>query len=83
MTFTYRNPAGLAGITKVKVKRLTATPGLVQFTVKGRRGGYVTNGVVFPLRAVLALGAAGQGGLATLTGSACTQLGGGNVLNCK
>ena len=83
VTFTYRNPAGLAGITKVKVKRITATPGLVQFTVKGRRGGYVTNGVVLPLRAVLALGAAGQGGLATLTGSACTQLGGGNVLNCK
>jgi hypothetical protein len=84
-TWTYKNNAGLLGITSIKLKRTAAAPNLVKFTVKGKHGDFSSTGATLPLRAVLALGPAGQGGLLTFAGPAraCATLGGGSTLNCK
>jgi hypothetical protein len=84
-TFTYKNPTGLLGLTRVKVKKISATPGLVTFTVKGKHGFYDASGATLPIHGVLALGSAGQGGLATFPGPspACVLVANGNTVNCK
>src|SRR5262249_21634812 len=86
-TFTYKNPTGLLGLTKVRAKTSAATPGLVTFTVKGKHGFYDTTNAVLPVQGVLAFGSGGQGGLATFPGQnvspSCAMVGGGNTLNCK
>lgn len=86
-TFTYKNPTGLLGLTKVRAKTSVATPGLVVFTVKGKHGFYDTTGATLPVHGVLAFGAASQGGLATFPGPSpspsCAMVAGGNTLNCK
>jgi hypothetical protein len=83
--WTYKNPTGLLGITTVKVKRVVSLPGLVKFTVKGKSGHFDASGAALPLQGVLALGQAGQGGLAFFPGPspACTLVGGGNTVNCR
>jgi hypothetical protein len=83
--WTYKNRLGLSGVTSVKVKRVVAVPGLVKFTVKGKRGAWDTTGAALPLHGVFALGAAGQGGLASFPGPspACAVVGGGHTVNCK
>lgn len=83
--WTYKNPAGVVGITKVNVKASAKTPGLVTFKVVGEGGAYDANGTTLPLHAVFALGAAGQGGLATFTApeTTCALNGKGTTLACK
>jgi hypothetical protein len=84
-TWTYRNPAGVVGITKVSVKTSSGTPGLVVFRVTGRNGAYDAAGTTLPLHGLFALGAAGQGGLATFAGPdrACALNATGATLVCK
>jgi len=83
--WSYRSSSGVLGITAVKVKRVASAPGLVKFTVKGKRGAYDTTGAALPVQGVLALGPAGQGGLATFSGTSpvCSVVAGGNTLNCR
>src|SRR6185369_7652177 len=83
--WTYRNPAGVVGITKVSVKKNIGTPGLVVFKVTGKNGAYDATGTTLPLHGVFVLGAAGQGGLATFAGPdrACAFNGNGATLACK
>jgi hypothetical protein len=83
--WSYKNPAGVVGITKVKVKASAKTPGLVSFKVTGKAGAYDAAGVALPLHAVFALGAAGQCGLATFPGPTptCAFNGKGTTLACK
>jgi hypothetical protein len=84
-SWTYKNRDGLLGITSIKLKRTASAPNLVKFAVKGKRGDFSSIGAALPVRGVVALGPAGQGGLLTFDGPAraCTALGGGSTLNCK
>jgi hypothetical protein len=84
-SWTYKNPTGVVGITKVKAKASTKTTGLVTFQVTGKNGAYDTTGATLPLHAVFALGASGQCGLATFPGPspACALNGKGTTLVCK
>jgi hypothetical protein len=84
-SWTYKNRDGLLGITSIKLKRTAAAPGVVKFAVKGKNGDFSSIGAALPVRGVLVLGPASQGGLLTFTGPArgCTALGGGSTLNCK
>jgi hypothetical protein len=84
-SWTYKNRTGLLGITSIRLKRTAAAPNLVKFAVKGKNGDFSSTGATLPLRGVVALGPAGQGGLLSFTGPvrACTPLGGGSTLNCK
>jgi hypothetical protein len=70
--WTYKNPTGVLGITKVKIKGSAKKPGVFKFQVTGEHGRYDVADVTLPLRAVLALGPAGQGGLTTLPGAETT-----------
>jgi hypothetical protein len=84
--WTYANPAGLDGITKVVVKTAPATPGLVKFDVKGKHGRWPATGAASPLRAIFALDpAAGTCGLVTFAGPspACVLDPKGKTLTCK
>jgi len=85
--WNWKSTTGEAGITRVKVRTVPSTPGLVKFTVKGKHGAFDTSGAALPVQGVFALGAAGQGGLASYPGPApapsCAIVSGGNTLNCK
>jgi hypothetical protein len=85
--WNWKSLNGEAGITGVKVRAKPSVPGLVKFAVKGKNGAFDTSGAALPVKAVFALGEAGQGGLATFTGPApspsCAIVSGGNTLNCK
>jgi len=84
-SWTYKNPSGVVGITKVKVKKASSTPGLVKFSVNGRKGGYPAAGAALPVRAVMTLDPAGGCALATFSGptSGCTFNSTGDRLTCK
>jgi hypothetical protein len=64
----YSNKAGLAGITAVSVTTKPKTPGLVTFTVTGKKGAFATTPAALPLRATLTLDPAGQCGQVDFTG---------------
>jgi hypothetical protein len=84
-SWTYKNPAGVVGITKVKVKASAKVSGLVSFQVTGADGAYDAGGVTLPLHAVFALGASGQCALATFPGPVptCAFNSKGTTLACK
>src|SRR5579884_1837130 len=77
--FSYRNPAGIDGITKVRLRVEPNAPGLLKFAVVGKNGvinaGYPIAPAQLPLTAILVLdtpiGANGQCGQASFAGSAC------------
>ena len=77
----YLNPAGHAGITKVIVKSVGSTAGLVKFTVIGRNGAFATESGDLPLSATFLLDADGQCGTATFAG--CTFNGRGTTVKCQ
>jgi hypothetical protein len=77
----YLNPAGHAGITKVIVKTVPATAGLVKFTVIGRNGAFATESADLPLSAAFLLDADGQCGTATFAG--CAFNGRGTTVKCQ
>jgi hypothetical protein len=84
-SWAYKNRNGLLGITSMKLKRSSAAPNRIKFTVKGKNGDFASAGATLPVHGAIVLGSAGQGGLATFTGPAqgCTLLGSGHTLNCK
>jgi hypothetical protein len=84
-SWTYKNRAGLLGITSVKLKRTPAAPNRIKFTVKGKSGDFAAGGATLPVQGAIVLGPAGQGGLATFTGPAqgCAFTSSGHTLNCK
>jgi parallel beta-helix repeat protein len=80
------SPAG--GITRVVVKDLSRKqPGLVQFSVSGRRGSYAADPSKLPLEALLVLdpptAETGQCGRASFTGPTTTCTASGGVIRCK
>jgi hypothetical protein len=77
----YLNPSGHAGIVKVVVRAIAATPGLVKVIVVGRSGFFTTTPAALPLRATFLLDADGQCGEATFT--ACAFNGRGTVVKCE
>ena len=85
--WNWKSANGEAGITSVKIRMSPSVPGFVKFSVKGKHGAFDTTGAALPVQGVLALGAGGQGGLATFPGPkpspSCAIVSGGKTLNCK
>ncbi len=91
-SWTYRNKAGLQGITKVTVKDASSkSPGLVKFTVTGKKGSYPVASGQLPLRVTLVLDSplatTGQCGEQSFAGPPpapfCQFTGNGSTLRCK
>ena len=79
--WVYKNTAGVAGLTKIKVKIPKATPDTVKFVVKGKkRGTFTVSGAAQPLSARLAF--ADGGVCVDATFAACNLKKGGKVLKC-
>jgi hypothetical protein len=80
----YADPAGPSGIVKVIVKTVPRTPGLVKFTVLGKRGAFATSAAALPLHATFTLAADGQCGEARFAApSACGFNRRGTVVTCR
>lgn len=79
----YVDPVGIAGIVKVVVKTVPATPGLVRFTVIGRKGAFATLPANLPLQATFMLNAAGQCGDVSFAASACVFNGRETTVKCE
>jgi hypothetical protein len=77
--WTYSNPEGADGVTKVVLTTVVSTPGRVRFMIKGRKGMYAVTPGEMPLRAALVI-TAGQCGEAILS---CMSAARGNTLKCK
>jgi hypothetical protein len=69
-TWTYRNPTGVLGITKVKVRSIVRTPGLVKFTVTGKNGSFTPSSLVLTATMIIdsPFAKTGECGLATFPG---------------
>ena len=79
----YVDPVGTAGIVKVVVKTVPATPGLVKFTVVGKKGAFATLPASLPLQATFMLNAAGQCGDVSFAASACAFNGRETTVKCE
>lgn len=85
-TWTYKNRAGVAGITRVVVKTTPKVAGLVRFAVSAKWGSFPATRTSLPLTAVFSLNsAAGQCGTADFGGpvAACLFNAKGNTVSCK
>jgi hypothetical protein len=81
--WTYKNPAGVDGVTTVGVKRPAKDPSQAKFRVVGKHGRYPTAGEAFPLRVVFTVDAAGQCGLVSFAAGECVTNGSGTTQTCK
>ena len=79
----YVDPVGVAGIVKVVVKTVPSTPGLVRFTVVGKKGAFATLPASLPLQATFMLNAAGQCGEVSFAASACAFNGRETTVKCE
>ena len=86
--FQDRSASPTAGITGVAIKDMSRkTPGLVQVSVKGKRGDYAIDPSALPLTGLLILdpptAATGQCGEATFAGPAATCTSDGRAVRCR
>jgi hypothetical protein len=79
----YVDSVGVAGIVKVVVKTVPATPGLVKFTVIGKKSAFATLPANLPLQATFMLNAAGQCGDVGFAASACAFNGRETTVKCE
>jgi hypothetical protein len=79
----YADPVGVAGIVKVVVKTVPATPGLLKFTVIGRKSAFATLPASLPLQATFMLNPAGQCGEASFAASECVFNGRETTVKCE
>jgi hypothetical protein len=68
-TFSSKTPVGALGITKVSIKSVSKTPGLLKIAVTGKNGSLPVIGADLPLTATVTLDPVGQCGQATFTGA--------------
>ena len=68
-TFSSKTPVGVLGITKVSIKSVSKTPGLLNIAVTGKNGSLPVVGADLPLTATVTLDPVGQCGQATFTGA--------------
>src|SRR5262249_31263900 len=66
-TFSSKTPVGALGITKVSIKAVAKTPGLLKVSVTGKNGSVPVVGAGLPLAASIILDSVGQCGNATFT----------------
>jgi hypothetical protein len=84
--FSYKNPAGIDGIGKVAIQVSAKTPGLVRFTVAGKRGDYAVDldDTEPELSATLLLGPdAEECGTVAFAAPACVAKPGKGKVQCK
>jgi hypothetical protein len=84
-TFLTSTPIGPLGITKVRVKTVAKTPGLVKFAVSGKAATVNVVQADLPLAATLTLDVAGQCGNAAFIGggATCVINATGSTVSCK
>jgi hypothetical protein len=82
-TWTYKGDGSIGGITKVVVKEVAKTPGLVKFVVKGKNGSYPASVDHLPLDATFVLDPAGQCSTAAFGATACVFNSKKGTLGCK
>ena len=89
-SWTYKNTAGIQHITKVVLKLVKSTPGLIRFTVTGKNGSWPITPQRLPLHGTVVIDApvadTGQCGEATfpgLPGASCALTTNGAALKCK
>jgi len=84
-TFSSKNPVGALGITKVSIKSVSKTPGLLKIAVTGKNGSIPVTGADLPLTATVILDPVGQCGQAAFTGAdqACAFNGKQSKVTCK
>jgi hypothetical protein len=84
-TFLSSTPSGPLGITKVSVKTVAKTPGLVKFAVSGKAATVNVVQADLPLAATLTLDVAGQCGNAAFFGggATCVFNATGSTVSCK
>jgi hypothetical protein len=68
-TFSSKTPVGALGITKVSIKSVSKTPGLLKIAVTGKNGSIPVVGADLPLAATVTLYPVGQCGQATFAGA--------------
>jgi hypothetical protein len=81
--WTFTSKAGVAGITKVSVKKLPVPAGRVKVKVTGKKGAFAAVPADLPLVATFRVGADGQCGTADFGtgGASCTAT--GTTVRCK
>jgi hypothetical protein len=84
-TFSSKNPVGTLGITKVSIKSVSKSPGLLKIAVTGKNGSIPVTGADLPLTATVIFDPVGQCGQATFTGAdqACAFNGKQSKVTCK
>jgi len=82
----YRRHDG-SGIFRVAIKPSRSTPGLIQFSVKGRNGSWPVSTSAFPLHATFVLdppnATTGECGETVFSPPSCTASGGGATVRCR
>jgi hypothetical protein len=83
--FSSKTPVGPLGVTKVSIKSVPKTPGLLKIGVTGKNGSIPVAGADFPLTATVTLDPVGQCGQAAFTGAdqACALNGKQSKVTCK
>jgi hypothetical protein len=84
-TFSSKPPVGALSITKVSIKSVSKTPGLLKIAVTGKNGSIPVVGADLPLAATVTLDPVGQCGQASFTGAdqACAFNGKQSKVTCK
>ncbi|MCW5893449.1 MAG: hypothetical protein KIT14_23285 [bacterium] len=84
-SFTFTSKTGVAGVTKVSVKAVPKTPGLLKLKVTGKKGSFPVTPAGLPLVVTFVLAPDGQCGTADFSGPApiCAFNGSGTTLKCK
>jgi hypothetical protein len=84
-TFSSKTPVGALGITKVSIKSVSKTPGLLKIAVTGKNGSIPVVGADLPLTATVTLDPLVQCGQATFTGAdqSCALNGKQSKVTCK
>lgn len=84
-TFSSKAPVGALGITKVSIKAVTKTPGLLKVSVTGKNGSVPVAAADLPLAASIILDPVGQCGEATFTDAdhTCALNGKQKKVTCK
>ncbi len=80
-SWTYTNKVGIQGITKLVVKTVPKTPGVVKFTATGKNASFAAVSGDLPIRATLVLNAFGICGDADFPGAGTCVF--GSKLACK